>query len=162
MENRRIMVESLTHGIIVLYEPITRLRIEWRKKGEKKPVPLDKLKEAIWTEGVNAMFKEGILGIAEKDSFELLKELGLEAPDAKEPEQVVVLNDAQRTRLLKSAPISEFKETFDSISYEQKQQMADFAIEKQIIDFNKCEYIKEQIGVDVIQAVKLRNDADKA
>ena len=162
MENRRIMVESLVKGTVILVEPMTHLRVEWRKKGERKPVPLEKLKEAIWTQGVNALFTEGLLGIAEKDSFELLKELGLEAPDAKEPEQVIVLNDAQRTRLLKSAPISEFKETFDSIGYEQKQQMADFAVEKQIIDFNKCEYIKEQIGVDVIQAVKLRNDADKA
>lgn len=83
MEKTRIMVKNLTHGRVVLVEPTTRIRIEWGKKGEKKPVPMDKLKEAIWTTGVMNLFKDGILGIDEPDAFEIYKELGLESPEAK-------------------------------------------------------------------------------
>lgn len=162
MEKTRIMVKNLTHGRVVLVEPTTRIRIEWGKKGEKKPVPMDKLKEAIWTTGVMNLFKDGILGIDEPDAFEIYKELGLESPEAKKPEQVIILTDSQRKRLIETAPMAEFKETFDKISYEQKQQLADFAIENKMVNYDKAEYIKSQIGVNITKAIELRAEDAKA
>lgn len=157
MADRSITITSLNNGRVVLYEPYVRLNIAWEKKGVKRKVSLEKLKEAIWTPGVAALFTDGFLMIDEADAANLLVELGLEEEGtAPEEKNILILTDAQRKRLLSTAPLSEFKETFNKLGLEQRQQLADFAIENKLIDFDKCDYIKNGIGTDVISAVRLR------
>ena len=86
-------------------------------------------------------------------------ELGLEPEGATEPENIIVLNDAQRQRLLTVAPIRDLKEMLGKISYEQAQELTEYAIDHEITDINRCEVLKTATGVDVIKAVLLRRQA---
>ena len=86
-------------------------------------------------------------------------ELGLEPEGATEPENIIILNDAQRQRLLTVAPIRDLKEMLGKISYEQAQELTEYAIDHEITDINRCEVLKTATGVDVIKAVLLRRQA---
>lgn len=162
MTDRNITVVNLSNGTVVLYDPDTRMNIRWEKKGAKRKVSLEKLKEAIWNQGVAALFTDGFLKIEESDAKNILVELELEEEDATPEEQhILVLTDIQRKRLLTTAPFGEFKETFNKLGLEQRQQLADYAIENKLIDFEKCDYIKNGIGTDIISAVRLSADDEK-
>lgn len=157
-DNRRIKIKSGANGIINLFDRYSRLDMTWNKKGSIKPVELGKLKEAVWAQGVANLFIDGYLLIDEKDSKDILIELGLETPteDADEEPIINVLTDPMRKRLMTSAPLGEFKETLKTLNYEQLQLLAEYAIENSYIDYDRCDYIKTLIGVDIIKAVELK------
>ena len=75
MENRKVIIENMTNSRVGIDIPELRLMRVWEKKGVKKPVDFDVLKEAIYNEGVEYMFKTGILYI---DDIDVKIELGLE------------------------------------------------------------------------------------
>ena len=75
MENRKVIIENMTNSRVGIDIPELRLMRIWEKKGVKKPVDFDVLKEAIYNEGVEYMFKTGILYI---DDIDVKIELGLE------------------------------------------------------------------------------------
>lgn len=159
MEDRNIIIKSDITGRVNLFDPQTRMDITWERKGAKRSVSLAKLREAIWSTGVANLFIDGALVIDEKDAFKIAQDLGLEDSYATEPTNLIILNDAQRQRLMTTAPMSEFKETFETLNYEQRQNLADYAIQNKLINFDKCEYIKTAIGTDIIQAIKLKDAA---
>ena len=149
MENRKVTIESLSTGRVGIDIPELHLRRRWEKKGAKTTIDLDTLKEAIYYKGVSNLFTDGFLKI----------ELGLEPEGATEPENIIILNDAQRQRLLTVAPIRDLKEMLGKISYEQAQELTEYAIDHEITDINRCEVLKTATGVDVIKAVLLRRQA---
>ena len=55
--------------------------------------------------------------------METKEEVGLEPDDATEPENIIVLTDAQMTRLLKVAPIRDMKEMMSKLSKQQKENL---------------------------------------
>ena len=115
MENKRIMIENLVNRQVGITIRELNLSRSWEKKGAKKPIELDVLKQAIYDPGVEWMFVNGLLGIAEPNAKEILVELGLESEDSEEPENVIVLNDKQRRRLMTVAPMEEFKNTLKKL-----------------------------------------------
>lgn len=161
-DNRRIKIKSGANGVINLFDRYSRLDMTWNKKGSIKPVELGKLKEAVWTQGVANLFIDGYLLVDEKDSKDILIELGLETAteETEEVEPVInVLTDPMRKRLMTSAPFGEFKETLKSLNYEQLQLLAEYAIENSYTDYERCDYIKSLISVDIIKAVELKKKA---
>lgn len=158
MENRKITIKSLTGGTIGIKDLYLHLDMTWNKKGAKKLIDLETLSQAMSTPGIMEMFTEGYLGIDEKDSLEILKYLGLEEADAEEPTNIIVLTEQQKKRLMSTAPIGELQEMLKKLSYEQMQQLADCAIENELADLNRSEIIKNAIGIDIIQAIKLKRE----
>lgn len=156
------MVKSGANGIVNLFEPFSRLDITWTKKGEKKPLNLNQLQEAIWTEGVANLFRDGYLIIDEKDAHDIMVTLGLESEFEGAEQLINVLTEAQQKRLLTSAPFGEFKETVGNLGYEQIQLLAEYAIDNKCTDFDKCSLIKELVGTDVTKAIELRQKAKEA
>ena len=98
------------------------------------------------------MFRTGMLYI---EDMEVKKELGLEPEDATEPENIIVLSDAEMKRYLTVLPLHEFKEKLANLSIEQKKNMVDYAVENEIINLEKCELLKEATGLNIVRMIEL-------
>lgn len=155
MENK-VKVVNLISSRVNINIPDIRLNRVWERKGAIKVIPFDQLEEAMYNPGVEALFREGILGI---DDLEIKKALGLEPDDATEPVNIIVLNDNQRKRYLTVMPTSEFKAKVKELPIEQVRELAKYAIDNEIAAFDKAEIIKKMIGTDIIGTIQL-NKAD--
>ena len=112
----------------------------------------------MYNPGVEALFSQGVLGI---EDMEVKKALGLEPEDAEEPVNIITLNDAQRKRYLTVMPLPEFKENLKKLSIDQVRELAQYAIEHEIMDYDKSEAVLKRAGVDIIGTIQL-NKADQA
>lgn len=155
MENK-VKVVNLISSRVNINIPDIRLNRVWERKGAVKVIPFDQLEEAMYNPGVEALFREGILGI---EDLEIKKALGLEPDDATEPVNIIVLNDTQRKRYLTVMPTSEFKAKVKELPIEQVRELAKYAIDNEIAAFDKAEIIKKMIGTDIIGTIQL-NKAD--
>ena len=96
------------------------------------------------------------------EDLDAKKALELEPFEAEVPENIIVLNDGQRKRLLTTAPIEELKKTLKELNKEQVNELIVYAINNEITDINRCEILKEFSGKDVIRAIQLnRQDKEK-
>jgi hypothetical protein len=87
------MVESMVDNLVSINLPELNFKRTWEKKGAKKPIDLDILREAIYNTGVEYMFQQGILYI---DDMAVEIELGLEPENADKPQNIIVLDDKQK------------------------------------------------------------------
>ena len=157
MENKKVEITSLVGGRITINLIDPRIKRTWERKGVKRYIDFEDLEQAMYNQGVEYMFTQGILGIEDMD---VKIALGLEPEGAKEPVNIIILTDAQKRRYLTVAPLNELKEIIDKLSYEQVQELTDFAIENELSNFDRCEILKKAIQVDVIQAIRNKR-ADK-
>lgn len=153
----KVKIVNLISSRVNIDVPDVRLKRVWEQKGAVKAVPFDQLEEALYDPGVEALFREGILGI---EDLEIKKKLGLEPEDAIEPVNIIVLNDTQRKRYLTVMPQSEFKTKIKELPLEQVRELAQFAITNELVDFEKDEIIKKITGTDIIGTIQM-NKADK-
>ncbi len=156
MENK-VKVVNLISSRVNINIPDMRLSRLWERKGAVRVIPFEQLEEAMYNPGVEALFREGILGI---EDLEVKKALGLEPEDAKEPVNIIILDDNQRKRYLTVMPTSEFKVKVKELPIEQVRELAQYAINHEIAAFDKAEIIKNMIGTDIIGSIQL-NKADK-
>ena len=155
--DKKVKVTNLVSRRVNVTLPEMRFRRVWETKGAVRTIPFDELEEAMYNPGVEALFRNGVLGI---EDMSVKKELGLEPEDAEEPVNIIVLNDQQRKRYLTVLPLPEFKEKVKELSRDQIQELAKFAIDNELIDFEKDSYIKELIDIDIIGSIQL-NKADE-
>lgn len=153
----KVKIVNLISSRVNINLPDIRLKRIWEKKGAVKTIPFDLLQEALYNPGVEALFIEGVLGI---DDLETKKKLGLEPEDVEEPVNIIVLDDAQRKRYLTVLPLHEFKEKIKELPIEQIRELAQYAIDNEIANFDKSEIIKKMIGTDIIGSIQM-NKADK-
>ena len=109
----------------------------------------------MYSPGVENLFRNGILGI---DDMEVKIALGLEPEDAKEPVNIITLNDEQRKRYLKVMPVAEFRQKVKELPIEQINELAAYAIANEIMDYDKSEIIQQYVDVDIMRAIKLNRD----
>lgn len=155
MENK-VKVVNLISSRVNINIPDVRLSRVWERKGAVRVIPFEQLEEAMYNPGVEALFREGILGI---EDLEVKKALGLEPDDATEPVNIITLNDNQRKRYLTVMPTGEFKVKIKELPIEQIRELAQYAIDNEIVAFDKAEIIKKMIGTDIIGSIQL-NKAD--
>ena len=155
--DKKVKVTNLVSRRVNITLPEMRFRRVWETKGAVRTIPFDELEEAMYNPGVEALFRNGVLGI---EDMSVKRELGLEPEDAEEPVNIIVLNDQQRKRYLTVLPLPEFKERVKELSRDQIQELAKFAIDNELIDFEKDSYIKELIDIDIIGSIQL-NKADE-
>lgn len=168
-EKTKVKVRNLTSNRVILSAPELRLRRVWEKKNAVNIIPFEQLEEAIYMPGVESLFSNGTLGIMDKDNndtnhptmaMDIKKALGLEPDDAYKPQNIIILTDEQRQRYLTVMPIFEFREKIKELPSDQIMELAHYAIEHKIMDFDKSDVIKGYTGVDVISAIKLNRDAE--
>ena len=153
----RVKIKNLISSRVNINIPDIRLHRVWEKKGAVKTIPFDQLQEAIYNPGVEALFTEGILGI---EDLEIKQKLGLEPEDVKEPVNIIILDEIQSKRYLTIMPLNEFKIKIKELPIEQIRELARFAIDNELVDFEKDEIIKKMIGTDIIGTIQM-NKADK-
>ena len=151
----KVKVKSLVSQRVILTVPEIRLRRVWERKGAVMTIPFDQLEEAMYSPGVENLFKNGILGI---DDMEVKIALGLEPEGAQAPVNIITLTDEQRKRYLTVIPIHEFREEIKKLPIEQINELAAYAIANEIMNYDKAEIIKKYIDVDIMQAIKLNRD----
>ena len=159
MENKQVTLVSTIDAYVGIDVPDLHLKRLWERKGAKKTIPLDVLREAFYDPSVEYLLRQGILYI---DDLDVKIDLGLEDESAREPGaklNVVVLKDDEINRLLTVVPIYEFKNKIKELPKEQVQNIVDYAVTHEITNFEKCEFLKELTGFDVLRTVQLNHEA---
>lgn len=157
MENK-ICVVSTVNGNIGITVPQLNFRKDWARKGAKVLIPKEILEEALYDPGVEYMFNNGMLYI---EDLEVKKSLGLEPEDAKEPENIIVLNDKQMKRYLTVAPKRELRAVLEKLSHEQRKNLVDFAIENNITDMEVSEILEKATGINILSAIILKKKQEE-
>ena len=93
----KVRIKSLSSHRVVLTVPDMRLNRVWEKKGTIRTIPFEQLEEAFYNPGVEALFRNGVLGI---DDMDVKKRLGLEPEDVDEPTNLISLTDEEMKKLL--------------------------------------------------------------
>ena len=154
----KVKVVNLISSRVNISIPEMRLKRVWEKKGAVRTIPYEELEEAMYNPGVEALFREGILGI---EDMKVKQRLGLEPEDAEEPVNIIILDDMQRKRYMTVMPLHEFKEKIQELPREQIMELARYAINNEIANFDKSEIIKKIVDIDIIGSIQL-NKADQA
>lgn len=157
MENKKVNIKSEVNGTVSINLPELQLKRVWERKGTVRNISFDDLEQALYSPGVEYMFINGILSI---EDMEVKKALGLEPEDVVEPVNIIILDDNKKKRFLTLLPFKEFKTEVDKLSYEQINSLVDYAIDNEITDIDKNEFLKKKTGIDIIKAIQL-NRADK-
>ena len=154
MENK-VKVKSLVSSRVILSVPDLRLKRVWEKKGAIKVIPFDQLEEAMYSPGVEDLFIDGVLGI---DDMEVKIALNLEPEGATEPVNIIALDDKQRERYLKVMPLHEFREEVKKLPKDQLMELAQYAIDNEITNYDKSEILLKLTDIDIMSAIKLNRD----
>lgn len=158
MNEEKVIVKSTVNGRVGITLPDYRFKQEWNRKGAKASIDKQILNDIMFEPGVDYMFKTGILYI---EDMETKKELGLEPQNAKEPENIIVLDENQMKRQLSLVPFHEFKATIEKLSKEQRMNLVQFAVQQEILpSMEKTDLLQKATGVDIVSAIRL-NRANK-
>lgn len=157
-ENKRVEIISITNGKVVMLVPHLNLRRVWPQKGSRLSLRYGDLVEAIYEPGVERLFTEGMLYI---EDMAVKVELGLEPAEAKEPTNIIVLNNAQKAHQLNKATLDEFKKTLDKLPADQIMDLAYYAIELKITDMAKANVLKEKTNIDIMKAIAFQVEEEK-
>lgn len=154
MSNEKVIVKNMTNSPVYIMSETTSFRREVAPKGGQAPIDRELFEQLMYEPGIKYMIDSGILYI---EDLEQKKELGIEPEDATEPVNIIVLSDKQRRQYMVNYSLDKFKDKVDQLSYEQIEELADYAIANRLMDFDKCEYIREKCGRDIITAIRLSN-----
>ena len=154
-KDTKVKVVSTVYGTETVQLPNMNFTRVWPNKGAAVMIPFAVLEEGIFDTGFNNMLRDGDLYI---EDMEVKKALGLEPDDAKEPENIVVLNENKMLFLLKTASVDVLKDTLSKVSLEQANNLAQYAIDHQINDFEKADIIKARTGRDITKSILLERE----
>ena len=155
----KVNVTSATVGETSVFEPSIPFRASWPAKGSTRPIEKDVIEQLLYTPGFKYMIDTGMLYIEDLDQK---KELGLEPEDATEPVNIIILTDAVKNKYMKVYSLEKFKEEIKKLSREQVIDLADYAIENEIVDFAKNEVIEKLCGKNIIKGIQLAKQNKEA
>lgn len=154
----KIIIVSNTNSRVGVNLPEIRFSRKWPAKGSKVTVDKETFEQMMYDAGTRYMFESGMLYT---EDLEVKKLVGLEPEDAEEPVNIIILDDKQKNRYMTVMPINEFITNIKKLGYEELQNLADYAIEHELVgDLKKCDEIQKLIGKDIIAAIRL-NKQDK-
>ena len=147
----KVKVRNVVNNVVSVIVPSANFRRDW-PIGATYEIDKDILEQLMWDNGFRYMVEKGILYI---EDMEEKKELGLEPEEASEPQNIIVLSDAEKRKYMVNYSQKVFEEKVAKLPAEQVRALIDYAIEHRLIDFDKCEFLKEATGRDIIAAVRL-------
>lgn len=145
-----VKITNMVNNSVSVAIPELNFKRTWPRKGSVISIDLEKLKEMQYDPGFEYMLREGILYI---EDMEAKKELGLEPEDASAPENIVVLTEKQQKEYMTELEQKDFEEKVSKLSFEQVQSLADYAVNNKLSDMDKCNFLKELCGRDIIQSI---------
>lgn len=148
----KVKITSTTIGEVSVFQPSIPFRASWPAKGSSRMVDEETVEQLLYTPGFKYMIDTGMLYI---EDMEQKKKLGIEPEDATEPVNIIVLSDADKNKYMKVYSLEKFKEEVKKLSREQTADLADFAIENKIADFDKSEILEKLCGKNIIKGIQL-------
>lgn len=148
----KVVIKNTTNSPVTIMSAMQNFKRELAPNGASISIDKEIFSQLLYEPGIKYMIDTGILYI---EDLKVKQELGIEPEDATEPVNVIVLTDKERRKYMVNLPLDEFKANVDKLGYEQIEALADYAVKNKLVDFDKCEYIKEKCGRDVIAAVRL-------
>ena len=162
METRMVKLRNTTAKTVTIYSSAYNVKRTFPGKGAVQVLPFDTVEQLLWDNGFQYMIKTGQIYI---DDMQTKIDLGLENPDAKVPTNIKVLTPEQILTLLKVRTVEEFKKEVSTVSVEQCNEIVKYAVEHNLIDNDKVNFLKERTGKDVIAMIarkRLEAEAEKA
>ena len=95
MENKQVTLTNTIKSRVGINVPELLLKRTWEKKGVKRTIDMNTLREAFYYPSVEYLLREGILYI---DDMDVKIELGLEEPDTAAPTAIVILSENDMSR----------------------------------------------------------------
>ena len=84
--------------------------------------------------------------------------IGIQEEDEPDP---IILSDGQIERLLTTAPFVEFKQTCSQLPPGQIKQIAQYAINNGVGSLDRCGYIKEITGIDIMKSIEVKRQIEE-
>lgn len=160
MENRQVIIKSMYDAVISVVKPEYGVRRKWNKRGQSMALPYDIVEQLLWDRGFRNLIDNGILYI---EDMQTKKDLGLEPEDATKPTNIRSLTELDMKNIW-AAPISVFKKEIGDLPRIQVDALIEYAINNSIADAEKCNYITEVTGKNILKAIANRQEialADK-
>ena len=148
----KVKITSTTVGEVSVFQPSIPFRASWPAKGSSHLVEEEVIEQLLYTPGFKYMIDTGMLYI---EDMEEKKKLGIEPENATEPVNVIVLSDADKSKYMKVYDLDKFTKEVKKLSREQIVDLADFAIENKIADFDKSEVLEKLCGKNIIKGIQL-------
>ena len=155
----KVKITSTVIGEVSVFQPSIPFRMSWPAKGSTRAVEEEIFEQLLYTPGFKRMIDSGALYI---DDMEIKKKYGIEPEDATEPVNVIVLSDADKKKYLTMYSLEKFKEEIKKLPREQLIDLADYAIENGIADFEKSEVLKKLCNKDIIKGIQLARQNKEA
>lgn len=152
MENF-VKVTSKIDGQVILSVSAINFRREFLRDGMSWNIPRDTFEEIINYPGVANMFEDGTLGV---DNPEILEEYGI-IP-------VKTITREEGIKALTELDLESFKDFVNELPKEQRRKVSLIAIDNKCTDYNKCMYLKEASGIDVMKTInnEIEDEAQEA
>lgn len=155
---RMVKFRNTKAETVVVYEPAYNIRREFPGKGTVQLIPFDIVEQLLWRPGFANLIKGGILYI---DDMQDKIDLGLEEPDTKTPTKIKVLTPEQILTLLKVKDYNSFVSDIEGLSMDQVNNIVDYAVENEILDTKKINYLKDLTGRDVLKILTRKREAEE-
>lgn len=159
MAQRMVKVKNMVNKTVSIKKPEYGVNRRWTSKNQVIPIPYEAMEQMLWDNGVKNMIDRGMLYIVDlQDKIDL----GLEPEGVTEPVNIRVLSDKQIEELLTSIPLSVFKNELKTLPESQIKEIVNYSIMHEIVSADKCAYLKELTGVDILKAVSRNQEVAAA
>lgn len=150
-DNKRLVrIRNAASANVGINEPDLNLRREWATKGAVRTIPFDVLSEAMYSRGVEYLFKNGILVIENKQD---IIDLGIEEIIGELPKEVVTTNTDIK-KLLTTVPLAELKDKVSTMPKEQLQEIKNYMIKENFTDYERVALVEQAIGMKFFDLIK--------
>ena len=154
--NSMIMVTSASDHTLVINVPELTLHKTWKKRGAKYPIDRKVLFQAFYEPSVEGLFRDGKLTT---NDVEFLKEVGLIEESAAE---IISLTEAYITRLMKTMPVTELKKELEKLSFSQREELANYAVEHyKELQMDRVDIISKATGKNIMKAIEHHRKAEE-
>lgn len=155
---RMVNLKNMVNKTVGVKLPEYGVNRKWVNKGQVIPIPYETVEQMLWHEGFRKMIDRGILYI---ESMKDKIDLGLEPVGAEKPENIIVLTEVQIKNMLESQPIEVFKNEVLSLTMTQVNNIVNYAIENEVVDVAKCDFLKTVTKIDILRAITLKKDMER-
>lgn len=154
---KKIKIQSLVSGIVIVKDDTLRLRREWKNKGAIQIIDSDDLDILLYDPGVEYMFRQGVLDFVDEAEGKKFKiDFGWEQP-GEEPEVIRVDDDLMR-EMMTEMNIADFRKQVKKLTREQLFELTRFCIENNYTQYEKVEILKQATDVDIINTIRLTKE----
>ena len=150
MADRMVALKSTINSLVSVRKPEFGVNRRWQKMGQTQTLPFDIVSQLLWDSGFRSLIDSGILYI---EDMQTKKDLGLEPEEADKPTNIRVLNETQMKEFMTSLPIDVFKREVSNLPRIQVDNLVSFAAEHRYTDSEKCYFLKQLCGKDILKMV---------